>query len=136
MAFGLSFAVASPGTWPYPLYAMQKEISTLPEKAWRPYAEVRTELLQQGWKPFAAAHADGDDFCHDSDRLCQKYPELLWCYLAGRPGCHLGFYKTTPMRYRVVLVDGQKKYWRVAAIFEPDRQFIQKWFHRKAGEER
>jgi hypothetical protein len=40
------------------------------------------------------------------------------------------------MRYRVVLVDGQKKYWRVAAIFEPDRQFIQKWFHRKAGEER
>jgi hypothetical protein len=45
------------------------------------YADIRSELLKNGWQPF---HADNADACRDGDLRCQGRPEMESC---GGPNC-------------------------------------------------
>jgi hypothetical protein len=98
----------------------------------KPYATARARMLKQGWKPFTAKHFEGDSFC--ADDVCKNNPELIWCNLAGKVACELGFFKSSPRRYRVVIVDGERpRGWTIISVFSPARDYIHEWFHRRPG---
>jgi hypothetical protein len=103
----------------------------VPADRQRPYAIVRAEMIKLGWKPFPAKHFEGDSFCHHG--VCKQYPELFWCIPTGASGCHMGFFKDAPRRYRVVQVAGEfPRYWTVERIFRPGAAYTKDWFHRSA----
>ena len=98
----------------------------------KPYAIARARMLKEGWTPFQAKHFDGDSFC--ADNVCKDNPELLWCMPTGKVSCDLAFFKSSPRRYRIVMVDGEMpRYWTVISVFSPARYYIQNWIHRKPG---
>lgn len=104
----------------------------IPKDQQRSYGVVRADLLAQGWKPFKARREfETGYYCGADGRHCREFPETLWCQLAGKPSCTMGFYKSASRQYLVVrgnLAEEPSETMMVDEIVTPGKDFIQRWF--------
>ena len=78
--------------------ATKEEVARIKKRQLLFYADMRNQLLREGYKPLALRHGKDEAYC--TLKLCERYPEVFAC--AQYAPCRFIFFRASDKRYKVV----------------------------------